>query len=517
MTVRSRGIAFVLTLVLAAVLALAGCKQEEKKAETSAPQIKVAEAATAPQAKYVFFFIGDGMGLPQRAATNEYLGRKLVMDEFPAQGITTTHAADRFITGSAASATALCTGSKTNINYIGVDKDLKPLKTIAEMARDKGMKVGIVSSVSIDHATPAAFYAHVKTRKMYHEIDHALAESGFDFFGGGGFKDPQGKSKLKKDPEAKVLGDALEKARANGYRYVNNKNDFLALKSGDGKVIAVNEWLQDDEAMPYVLDMTAKDITLPEFTGKAIEMLDGDKGFFLMVEGGKIDWACHANDAAAAVTNNVSFDDAVKVAMRFAAKHPDETLIVVTGDHECGGLTLGFAGTKYESYYDVLSGQKVSFQKFTDEIMKDFRTQGGDFEAMKPLITRYFGLKFEGDASSDRMVLQAHEIAQIQSAFNRSMSGEDKAGGGEYVLYGDYDPLSVTLTHVLNGKAGLGWTSYQHTGVPVSTSAMGVGAELFNGSYDNTDVAKRIMKSMGLSAEVQYLGQAAAPAMTAAN
>jgi alkaline phosphatase len=462
----------------------------------------MAGSAWAKDAKYVFFFIGDGMGLPQRAASSAYLGKKLAIDAMPAQGITTTFANDRFITGSAASATALATGVKTNINYIGVDPSFRPVKTIAEMARDKGMKVGIVSSVSIDHATPAAFYAHVKTRSMYHEIDHALADSGFDFFAGGGLKDPQGKK--SKAP----MGDALEKAKANGYRVVTDKKEFMALKPGDGKVIAWNAWLQDGKALPYVMDMTDQDITLPEFTGKAIEMLDNDKGFFLMVEGGKIDWACHANDAAASIDNTISFDKAVQKALAFYEQHPDETLIVVTGDHECGGLTLGFAGTKYGSHYDILSHQKVSFQKFTDETLADFKKRGGDFNAMKPIITADFGLKFEGDAKTDPMVLADYQQADIEQAFRRSMAGE-KIKGGDYLLYGEYDPLSVTLTHVLNQKAGLGWTSYKHTGVPVSTSAMGVNCQAFNGSYDNKDVATKIMSSMGMPAKAVYADAAA--------
>ena len=457
----------------------------------------MAGTAFAKDAKYVFFFIGDGMGLPQRAASSAYLGKKLAIEAMPAQGITTTFANDRFITGSAASATALATGVKTNINYIGVDPSFRPVKTIAEMARDRGMKVGIVSSVSVDHATPAAFYAHVKTRSMYHEIDHALADSGFDFFAGGGLKDPAGKK--SKAP----MGDALEKAKANGYRIVTDKKDFMALTPGDGKVIAWNAWLQDGKALPYVMDMTDKDITLPEFTGKAIEMLDNDKGFFLMVEGGKIDWACHANDAAASIDNTIAFDKSVQQAMAFYEQHPDETLIVVTGDHECGGLTLGFAGTKYGSHYDILSHQKVSFQKFTDEILADFKKKGGDFNAMKPIITGEFGLKFAGDAKTDPMVLADYQQADIEQAFRRSMAGE-KVKGGDYLLYGEYDPLSVTLTHVLNQKAGLGWTSYKHTGVPVSTSAMGVNCQAFNGSYDNKDVATKIMSCMGMPAKPVY-------------
>jgi alkaline phosphatase len=296
-------------------------------------------------------------------------------------------------------------------------------------------------------------------------------------------------------------------AKDNGYKIINNKRDFMALKPGDGKVLAWNEWLQDGKAMPYVMDMTDKDITLPEFTGKAIEMLDNDKGFFLMVEGGKIDWACHANDATASLINTRSFDDSVKVAMDFYKKHPDETLIIVTGDHECGGLTLGFAGTKYSSNFKLLNAQKTSFQKFSDEIIKKFKADNGanaSFNAMKPIITANFGLKFEGDAKADPLVLAPYEVEMVKASFDRSMRG-DKEGSKDsetYLLYGGYEPLTVSLTHILNNKAGLAWTSYKHTGVPVSTSAIGVGSEAFNGYYDNTDVAKKVMSAMGIAPRV---------------
>ncbi len=447
-------------------------------------------AAGSNNAKYVFFFIGDGMGFPQRAATAAFLEKKLEIDKLPAQGITTTFANDRFITGSAASATALATGYKTNINYIGVDPEFKSLKSIAEMAKDSGMKVGIVSSVSIDHATPAAFYAHVKTRKMYHEIDMALAESGFDLFAGGGMKDPAGKKSKK------PLGDALKKAKENGYKIVTNKDEFMALTPKDGKIIAWNAWLQDSKALPYVMDMTEKDINLPEFTKKAIELLDNEKGFFLMVEGGKIDWACHANDATAAILNTKSFDDSVKVALDFYKKHPNDTLIVVTGDHECGGLTLGFAGTKYGSHYAVLGNQKESFQKFTDETLPVFKEKNGSFEDMQKIITDIFGLKFSGD-KKDQLVLTDFEVVELKDAFERSMKKDWKPNEQEYLIYGEYEPLAVAITHILNQKAGLAWTSYKHTGVPVTTSAIGVDAESFNGSYDNIDVAKKMMSAMG--------------------
>ena len=459
----------------------------------------------AKEAKYVFLLIGDGMGIPQRTAAEQYVGNKLLMDTLPVQGITTTHAADRFITGSAASATAMASGLKTNIGVVGMDPKMRAVKTLAEMAQDKGMKVGIVSSVSIDHATPAAFYAHVPKRGQYYDIDVALAKSDFDYFGGGGLKDPA----HKRNNSSNYQGNALEMAKKNGYTVVTDKDEFMALDAKAGKVLAYNEWLQDSGALPYDMDNRSQDITLAEFTQKGIELLDNDKGFFMMVEGGKIDWACHANDGKASIQDTLAFDRVVKAAYDFYEEHPDETLIVVTGDHECGGLTLGFAGTKYATNFDILGKQNVSFQKFSAEVLEAFK-QGDQttFGAMKPLITKHFGLKFDADAS-DPMALKSHEVIKIMQAFERSMAGDvEKSKDPEtYILYGGYDPLTVTLTHILNQKAGMAWTSYKHTGVPVTTSAVGLGAEAFSGAYDNTDIALKIMDTMGLEAKVHFAAQ----------
>jgi alkaline phosphatase len=451
--------------------------------------------AQAQDAKYVFLFIGDGMGMPQRAAAEMFQSGEatkpelLLMDKFPVQGITTTHANDRFITGSAAASTAMACGVKTNIGYIGLDPEFNPVETVAEKAKKRGMKVAIISSVSIDHATPAAFYAHQESRSMYHEIGMQLAQSDFDFFGGGGIKDPEGK---KAD---KPLGNVYDVAKENGFTIVDNKTDFMALTKDAGKVFAYNSHLPDGQALPYAMDSQEDDITLPEFTAKAVELLDNDKGFFMMVEGGKIDWACHANDATAAIKDTFAFDEAVKVAFDFYEAHPDETLIVVAGDHECGGLTLGFAGTKYETAFDILSGQKGSFQVFTADVMAKAKKEQTSFEEIMPIVENYFGLKLEGD---DALVLEDYEVEALKAAYAKSLSGEEVAAKVDYVLYGGYDPFTVQITHILNQKAGLAWTSYSHTGVPVSTSAVGAGAEAFSGFYDNTDIAKKIMNIMGL-------------------
>lgn len=454
----------------------------------------------AKNAKFIFLFIGDGMGMPQRIAAEQYTGKKLLINSFPAQGITTTHAADRFITGSAASATAMASGVKTNIGVVGMDPALKPVKSLAEMAKEKGMKVGIVSSVSIDHATPAAFYAHVPKRSQYYDIDVAIANSGFDYFGGGGLKDVTNKKNNSKN----FVGNAMDLIKKSGYKVVTDKTEFLALKAADGKILAYNDWLQDSKALPYDMDKRDRDISLKEFTAKGIELLDNDKGFFMMVEAGKIDWACHANDAAASIKDTLAFDAAVNEAYEFYKKHPADTLIVVSGDHECGGLTLGYAGTKYATNFEILGKQTLSFQKFTDDVFSEFKA-GTDksFNAMKPIITKHFGLIFEGEGP---LVLQVHEIKALKAAFARSMKG-NKAKSKDietYVLYGGYEPLAVSITHILNQKAGLAWTSYKHTGVPVATSAVGLSAGLFNGYYDNVDIAKKTMGVMGLDEKVHY-------------
>ncbi len=480
------------------------------------------EAATATYsgqpAKYVFFFIGDGMGMPQRSAAEFYAAAKagkisditLAIDKLPVQGMTTTYSSESPITDSAAAGTAMACGVKTYNAALGMDANKNPYTSIAEMARDKGMLVGIVSSVSIDHATPASFYAHQPSRNTMYEIGLDLVASKFDYFGGGGFVDPSGKKSKLPEPRENVL-DAAKKA---GYTVAADKASFEKLAKGV-KAIAYNAWLQDAEALPYDIDTRKEDISLAEFTAKGIELLDNPKGFFMMVEGGKIDWACHANDALTSIKDTQAFDESMKVALAFMAKHPKETVIVVTGDHECGGLTIGFAGTKYENFFTVLDGQKVSFQKFSAEILKEYKEKNAgkyNFDDMKPIITANFGLKFEGDAKADRAVLKDFEIAQLKEAFERSMAGDTEKSKDEqtYLLYGGYSPLTVTITHILNQKAGLAWTSYSHTGVPVATSADGVGAEIFGGLYDNTDLALKFMSVMGLPAKAVPLTKSVA-------
>ena len=200
------------------------------------------QAYYGKKAKYVFYFIGDGMALSQINSTeifkgtqngNGPMGRQpMNFTAFSHQGVQRTQSADTFITESAAAGTALATGNKTNNDILGMDptKSVK-FKTMAEMAKEKGMKVGIVSSVSLDHATPGAFYAHQPTRKNYYEIGQEMINSNFDYFAGGGLLAPTGK---KKDQP-----NLLDIAKQKGYQVALSIEEIQKIGRGSGKTIAI--------------------------------------------------------------------------------------------------------------------------------------------------------------------------------------------------------------------------------------------------------------------------------------
>lgn len=477
-----------------------------------------------PSARYVFFFIGDGMGLASINATEIYTSvnqgslsepaiSKLNFTKFPILGLCTTFAADGFITDSASAGTAIATGHKTNDGVINMDPSKTvTYTTIAEMAKEKGMKVGIVSSVSIDHATPACFYAHQPSRKNYYDIACELATSNFDYFGGGGFLLPQGKEKDQPD--------VLDIARKNGYTVATSKDEILTLTPEMGKIIAINPSLDEEKAFLYAIDAKPDDLTLADFTRKGIELLDNPNGFFFMIEGGKIDWAAHANDAKTAIVDILAFQKAVDEAIHFAQIHPEDTLIVVTADHETGGMSIGYAGTKYSTNLHLLSFQKISYQaveQYIEELRKTASEKEMKLADIMNFITENFGLILltdadrnilknqaeEGDKTAvDKLALSLtpEEIQSLSEALFLSLQDpkERPQDDQSYLHYGGYEPFSIALTRILDQKAGIGWTSYSHTGIPVPVYAQGVGQELFAGYYDNTDLFTKFTMVMGL-------------------
>ncbi len=444
--------------------------------------------------KYVFFMIGDGMAATQINVTRKYNQKPLTIDKFPIYGATYTASKNRFITDSAAAATAMSSGLKTGQAMLGVDIQGRALENVATKAKKYSKrKVGIISSVNLNHATPAAFYANNKSRGEYHNIALQLANSNFDFFGGGGLNKSNG-----------VDGDAYKLAQKNRFKLINTKASFDNLKKGEyKKVLAIAPRLGRQAELPKSIDQREGDISLAQFTQKAIDLLDNENGFFIMVEGGQIDWSCHANDAASVIKELLAFDAAVNVAYQFALKHPNETLIVVGGDHETGGMKMGLSGTQFKKYYEVLSKQKVSAtvfdQKFsklrsTFKFSEDENVINEQFAKVMPLVNECFGIDFTTD-----------EKKLIKAGFIASMSKEYKKGyKTSYKKYGRYNPITVAITHALNQRAGVTWTTFGHSATPTSVFAYGKGAEVFKGEYQNTGLGLKLMSIIGVPAEVEY-------------
>jgi alkaline phosphatase len=485
-----------------------------------------ATVACASEPKYVFFFLGDGMASSQIQATEAYLttlnggnatlaedllkpGNRLNMSKMPVQGMQTTYDSFALMTDSASAGTAFACGIKTMSGVIGMDNTKTvSYKSVAQLAHERGRKVGIVTSVSLDHATPASYYASVPSRSLMNNIATQMAATGYEFFGGGGLVKPTGGT----SPDTN--NNIWDLLTANGYTVLNTRESILALKNKPkDKVVAINPWLQDSAAMPYAVDRPETNLSLAEMTEVAIKNLTASdkrhdrrhRGFFLMVEGGKVDWACHANDALATIGDMLDFDDAVGVALEFAKKHPDDTLIVVTGDHETGGMTIGHATTAYTAYYDRLLGQKNSFQYFganqwaahkaayKDAVCPNWQLPDNlaTNAAMTELMSTAFGVNWDD--------LNDYQKAKLEDAYDKSLCGmNDNSAAENTLLYGTYEPIIVTITHILNERASIGWTSYSHTGVPVPVFAQGAEAERFNGFYDNTDIAKRLAKAMDI-------------------
>lgn len=439
--------------------------------------------------KYVFLFIGDGMSTPQRMVAEEFsvkIGEgELAMNRMPYQVNTRTKSSNSIITDSAASATAMACGEKTDNGMVGVSPDGKRLESAAEVAKKFGRKVGIITTVTIVHATPAGFYAHRRKRGLSYQIALDLVASGFDYFAGGGVG---GKHDDKKDSEYR--GDVFDLASAAGYQVVSNRAGWAALKPGS------KSWSHFSRgAMDFSIDADGSQPSLAELVEKGIEVLDNEKGFFMMCEGGKVDYAGHANDAATSVRDVLALDKAVRVALAFAEKHPDDTLVMVTGDHETGGMSMGFAGTGGKFMVEHLAAQKCSAEHFSSMIKEKLKANLKlDFEDVKPLITEKFGLVFTKDRNNPMRVRSA-ERKLLQEAFEkdreyiRKQVADTTAHdvGRRYVF-------ATTVKNVLAAKAGIGWSSGSHTALPTLTTAQGIGADIIVGMQENTDIGVRLKK-----------------------
>lgn len=462
--------------------------------------------------KYVFVFIGDGMSYPQIQSAAYYTGKDaagivdvvkksenpsdspemkaLSFYQFPVAGSASTYDATSFAPDSASTATSIFTGYKTHSSSINVDitKKIK-YRTIAEQLRDqKKYKIGVISTVNLNHATPAATYAHQASRKSNYPIGQELVSSNFEYFAGGALMDPQDKNKDKTS--------IYDLAKNAGYKVCFDQKSAAALKNGD-KAFVIAETLADSDSMSYDNDRKEGEWALRDYVRKGIEVLDNKTGFFMMVEGGKVDWACHANDARSSIADTLALSEAVEEAISFYNKHPKETLILVTADHETGGLTIGYAGTDYNLFFRTLDSQKISYAKFDSDYVSAYKKNGTSFEAVMKDVEKLFGLKMPGANGSNKnggLVLTDYELSRIKTAYEKTIKNDNNRSQMEYDIYGTYEPLTITITHILNAKSGLGWTSNSHTGLPVPVFALGAGQEEFKGFYDNTEIYKKLAK-----------------------
>jgi len=458
----------------------------------------ITATAHAGKPKYVFYFIGDGMGIAHRQLAELFLkekendpNRKLVMNSLDVTGVITTHSADSLITDSAAAGTALASGVKTNNGVIGKDPAGNNVTTLIDAAEAKGMATGIITTTRLTHATPAAFAAHNISRHNEAEIALDFLASEVEFLAGGGIRYfiPSNSRSRQKD----VRGNDLYSKRKDNINLIGEFEEkeyrtFIGMKGGTDftktdfskleRVLA----LFDNSHLPYEIERRHKFKHVPslaKIVASGIEVLERDpEGFFMVIEGGRIDHAAHANDPVSVIYDTLALDEAVRKAHEFYHNHKDETLILVLADHETGGLGLGSDTHGYKLNLLALLNTKVS----VDDTINGSNKYNGERQQYLEFLATGFGL-------SD---LSQKEKAKLL----RSMAGADK---GLKIGYGGHmNPVALTAARIISERANISWTTTVHTGTAIPITAVGVGARKLSGWRDNTQVALVLENVLGL-------------------
>ncbi|WP_136796874.1 alkaline phosphatase [Desulfosediminicola ganghwensis] len=448
-----------------------------------------APAIGAEQPKYVFYMIGDGLGASQRQFSEFFVREKeqdnskeLLMNTFEVAGLNSTYAADTLITDSAAAGTALASGVKTNKGVIGKDAKGNDVKTLVEAAELEGMATGIITTTRLTHATPAAFAAHNISRNNENEIAEDYLKSGVDFLAGGGIRhfipksmkiengDAIGKTIKSKRKDEKNLVAAFHQSGYSTFIGMEGAKAFGATDfTKEEKVVALFTYTH----MPYEIERINTYSAVPslaEMTQAGIEVLQKDNdGFFMMVEGGRIDHAAHANDPTGVIYDTIAFDEAIKVAYDFYQQHPKETLIVVVGDHETGGMGLGMDSKGYKLDMSQLLATRISVE---DTLAYGKGQYKGDKAAYLAFLKNEFGLDN----------LNESEAARLERAMTDADAGQTSG-------YYKVNPAALTAAHILSERANINWTTTIHTATMIPMSATGVEAQRFAGFKDNTEIA----------------------------
>ncbi len=442
-----------------------------------------AEASRQP--KSIILLIGDGMGINQIRSAAGYaekvLGKTLVMDSIIIRGTTTTHSANAEVTDSAAAATALYSGHKVNNGAINVHPDGTEVSGIGHAAKEAGLSVGVLSTTRLTHATPAGVYSRSDHRDKENFIAEQVREFAPEVAMGGGLGNFIPRE--KKGSKRKDALDIVEEMTKKGYTFVRDKASLNEVNpASTDKLLG----LFSGSHMAYELDRLndaklATQPSLAEMTKVALAILGRNpKGFFVMIEGGRIDHACHTHDIKGSIYDTLAFDEAVKVALEYRQTHPD-VLVLVTADHETGGLGLG-RGTEYALDLEALKPIKHS----TEYLHKRIKEQPDEIKDI--LKAAGFDLKCE-----ERMVLTENSLSAKPSC-TRKLCRYGKQLDKYISSWVQY-----ALGSIESSRAKVGWTSFVHTAQPVITLAVGPGAEEFQGSFDNTDIPKKMAKLLGLT------------------
>jgi len=427
----------------------------------------------AAQAKNIILMIGDGMG-PAHVHiawvyTTRQLGKNLVMTEVMDNGRTAymvNDTADSTVTESAAAAVQMATGVKVLAKSVGIGPDGKVLKTILEMAKEKGKATGLVTTSGITDATPAGFVAHVEHRSEEEKIADQLVKSDVNILFGGRkeFFLPQSEKGRRKDGR-----NLLNDARENGYLVVETAEE---MKKADGKKIL---GLFNQSNMLFEIDRKGStEPSLAEMTTKALEVLSKkEQGFFLMVEGGRIDHAAHYYDIGSVISDTLAFDEAVKVVYDFQKANSD-TLLIITADHETGGLVvLPYTPTskEYEGInLEAISKIKGSFSRRNREL--------GDNpspEKIKEVIKNYYDI----DLTEDQVkVIQENPLKKLDPR--------------HFSQYGN-----AAIAFVLRLHHRIGWATDSHSATPLFLWGIGPGSEKIKGWRHNTELFKIMKEAYG--------------------
>lgn len=452
----------------------------------AAGAIFTAQSALADGPRYVFYFIGDGMGMAHVMTTECYNrtvrhnSEPILMMQFPVASMSTTFSASSPVTDSAAAGTALASGNKTTNGMLGMTSDTIAVKSIAYDLKQDGWGIGIVTSVCIDDATPGAFYASQPNRGMYYEIGLQAASSDYEFMAGEGLRGAVDKSG---NPT-----DLLQVLEQNNVKVVRGLDGLKEIDTR--KVMLLSDHETAVNNIGYTIDSIEGALTLPAMTQACLDHLTAvsPERFFMMVEGGNIDHAGHGNDAATIVKEVLNFQEAIAIAYDFYKNHPDETLIVITADHETGGMALGNTTVGYNAHLQYFDYQKVSKGAFSDYCKGLLKSRMiVTWEDMKTYLEDNFGFWKVVPVSEA-------QDQSLREAFDKTFTTRNSAT--QETLYNSFDEFVLKVFDILDKNTGIGWTSTGHTGGLVPVYAIGNGAELFTPMTDNTAISRKILSAI---------------------